>query len=62
MSLLVQLLLGLGLVLVIEGAAYAFFPRQIKQLIAMVQEVPVETLRTGGIIAFAIGFAIVLAV
>jgi uncharacterized protein YjeT (DUF2065 family) len=50
---------AIGLVLVIEGLLYAFVPGQLRQMMAMMQQVPVETLRMGGVAAMAGGVVIV---
>jgi uncharacterized protein YjeT (DUF2065 family) len=48
-----------GLVFVLEGLLYAFVPGHLKQMMAMMQHVPDETLRMGGLAALAAGVAIV---
>ncbi len=54
-----DLAVAVGLVLVIEGAIYAAFPAGLKRLMAMAQEMPDQSLRTGGLVAATIGLAIV---
>jgi uncharacterized protein YjeT (DUF2065 family) len=52
-------LTALGLVLVIEGLLYAFVPGHLKRMMAMMQTVPEDALRTGGVVAMAAGVALV---
>jgi uncharacterized protein YjeT (DUF2065 family) len=52
-------LAALGLVLVIEGLLYAFVPGHLKAVMALMQSTPEESLRMGGLIATAIGVALV---
>ena len=54
-----ELVLALGLVLVLEGLLYALAPGSAKRLAEAVREMPVDTLRVGGVIAVAIGVVIV---
>jgi uncharacterized protein YjeT (DUF2065 family) len=56
---LFQLLATFGLVLVIEGLIYAGFPRGVKQMMALAQEMPESRLRAGGLAAAATGLFIV---
>ena len=57
-----DLVTALGLVLVIEGLLWAAFPRQGRALLELVDQLPELTLRRGGVIAMAIGVALVWAV
>jgi uncharacterized protein YjeT (DUF2065 family) len=50
---------ALGLVLVIEGLVYAFVPRHLKAVIALMQSTPEESLRLGGLVAAALGVGVV---
>jgi uncharacterized protein YjeT (DUF2065 family) len=54
-----ELLIAIGLVLALEGALYAGFPAAMKRMMAMVLELPDETLRNAGLVAAAIGVFIV---
>ncbi len=54
-----DLLTGLALVLVFEGAGWALFPNQMRAVALMVQEIAPATLRTAGIIAAAVGVFVV---
>ncbi len=50
---------ALGLVLVLEGAAYALFPAKMTDMIRQIPDIPVVVLRIMGISAVAIGWVIV---
>lgn len=50
---------GLALVLVIEGILYALFPEAMKRVAARAMVVPPHVLRTAGLLAAAIGVALV---
>lgn len=50
---------ALGLVLVLEGAAYALFPKQMIRMMQQVPNMPPPTLRAMGIAAVAIGWMVV---
>lgn len=54
-----DLLVALGLVLVIEGVLYGGLPHLAKRLAAEVLSMPEQALRVGGLIAVAVGVAIV---
>jgi uncharacterized protein len=54
-----DLVVALGLVLVIEGLLYAGFPKGLKQMMALAQELPESKLRAGGLAAAATGLFIV---
>lgn len=62
MSFVAFLAVGLGFCLIIEGLAYALFPRQLRTLWEIVGSQPPETIRISGIVALAIGVGIVWAV
>lgn len=48
-------LAALALVLVIEGLFLAVAPRRVRQILAMLETVPPESLRVGGLAAAALG-------
>lgn len=50
-----DLLVALGLVLVIEGTLYAAFPGGLKRMMLLVQDVPDQSLRSGGVAAVILG-------
>ena len=54
-----DLVTALGLVLIIEGLVYAAAPARFKAMMARLEEIPDEILRMGGLIAVALGVAIV---
>lgn len=53
------ILLGLGLVLVIEGLVFALAPSRLEELVKLIAETPIETRRTVGLIAVALGVVLV---
>ena len=55
------LLLGIGLILIIEGAVYTIAPEQMKALLLKLNDIPGSQLRSGGIVAVVVGVAIVWA-
>ena len=54
-----DLVTALGLVFVIEGLVYAFVPRHLKAVIALMQSTSEDSLRLGGLAAAAFGVAVV---
>ncbi len=52
-------LLALGLVLIVEGLAYALAPSLIEQLLAALREIPEPARRTLGMLAIVAGIAFV---
>jgi uncharacterized protein len=50
---------AIGLVLVLEGLLYALAPNTVKQMMAMMDKLPPDTLRTGGLAAAAFGVVVV---
>ncbi|MGF1629714.1 MAG: DUF2065 domain-containing protein [Kiloniellaceae bacterium] len=52
-------LTALALVLVIEGLFLAIVPHRLKQILAMLETVPPEGLRVGGLAAAALGVLLV---
>ncbi len=55
-----MLTLALGLALLIEGLLYGLFPEQMRRLIAMLLDQPVEALRYGGLLMAALGVGLCL--
>ncbi len=53
------ILLGLGLVLVIEGLVFALAPSRLEELVKLIADTPIETRRTVGLIAVAMGVVLV---
>jgi len=54
-----DLLLGVGLVLAIEGTIYAVFPGPAKAMMQRVREFPERTIRIAGVVALAAGVLVV---
>jgi uncharacterized protein YjeT (DUF2065 family) len=54
-----DLLVAVGLVLVIEGIAYALFPDGMRSMMQRALDMPAQTLRFGGLLAAVIGVAVV---
>ncbi len=54
-----DLIVALGLVLAIEGSFYALAPGKLKDMMRQMQDIPDQTLRTGGIFAVAAGVVVV---
>jgi uncharacterized protein YjeT (DUF2065 family) len=54
-----DLVVGIGLVLVIEGLAYAVAPALMKSVMAQMQDAPEQTLRTIGVVSIAVGVFVV---
>jgi len=52
-------LLGIGLVFVTEGTAYALFPGPLKRMIAQMGDMKPEMLRIGGVLSLAFGVVLV---
>ncbi len=50
---------ALGLVLVLEGAIYALFPRRMIELMRQIPELPPAALRAAGLLAVALGWLVV---
>lgn len=54
-----DLIVGIAIALVLEGIFYALFPDQMKAMMAQLLTAPSSSLRTGGVVALAIGVFIV---
>lgn len=59
MSGVTLILLGLGLVLVIEGLVLALAPSRIDELLELIRRMPVEMRRNLGLGAMALGLALI---
>ena len=53
------IILGFGLVLVLEGLAFALAPSRLDQLVAMIAAIPPAKRRVMGVVMVAIGVAMV---
>ena len=54
-----ELVVGIGLVLVIEGLAYAIAPALMKSVMAQMQDAPEQTLRVIGVLSITVGVFVV---
>jgi uncharacterized protein YjeT (DUF2065 family) len=52
-------MIGLGIALALEGAAYALGPSAMKRFMAQVMETPDDQLRIAGLVALVIGVGLV---
>lgn len=53
------LILGLGMVLVIEGLVFALAPSRMDDLLRLMNQIPVETRRLIGLAAIAVGAVLI---
>lgn len=54
-----DLFMAIGLVLVLEGLVYAFFPRQLRGMAATIRELTDEQLRIFGLAALGAGVFVI---
>ena len=54
-----ELIIAIGLLLFIEGALYAIFPSKMKNMLKIVEKLPINQLRISGLFFALIGFLIV---
>jgi len=54
-----ELIIAIGLLLFIEGILYALFPSKMKNMLKLIEKLPVNQLRISGFIFSLIGFIIV---
>ena len=54
-----ELIIAIGLLLFIEGIIYALFPAKMKNMLKVIEKLPVGQLRVSGLFFALIGFAIV---
>lgn len=54
-----SILLGLGMVLVIEGLVFALAPSRLDELLKLMSQIPLETRRLIGLVAVASGAVLV---
>jgi uncharacterized protein YjeT (DUF2065 family) len=54
-----ELIIAIGLLLFIEGILYALFPSNMKNMLKVIEKLPVNQLRISGLLFALIGFAIV---
>ena len=56
---LMILIIAIGGAMMIEGAVYGLFPKGMKQAMREMIEQPEQTLRVGGLVVAALGFALI---
>ena len=54
-----ELIIAIGLLLFIEGMLYALFPSKMKNMLKIIEKLPVGQLRVSGLFFAIIGFIIV---
>jgi len=54
-----ELIIAIGLLLFIEGSLFALFPSKMKNMLKVVEKLPLNQLRISGLLFALIGFAIV---
>ena len=54
-----ELIIAIGLLLFIEGALYALFPSKMKNMLKVIEKLPLNQLRVSGLLFAILGFAIV---
>ena len=54
-----ELIIAIGLLLFIEGMLYALFPSKMKNMLKMIEKMPINQLRVSGLTFAIIGFIIV---
>ena len=54
-----ELIIAIGLLLFIEGILYALFPSKMKNMLKIIEELPVSQLRVSGFLFALAGFLIV---
>ena len=54
-----ELIIAFGLFLFIEGIIYALFPSKMKNMLKIIEKLPVSQLRISGLLFALIGFIIV---
>ena len=54
-----MLLLGLGMVLVIEGLVFALAPSRLDELLRLMNQIPVDTRRLIGLAAMTLGAVLI---
>ena len=54
-----ELIIAFGLFLFIEGIIYALFPSKMKNMLKMIEKMPINQLRASGLTFAIIGFIIV---
>ena len=58
-NLMKELFIAVGLLFFIEGILYALFPSKMKNMLKMIEQMPINQLRISGLFFAIIGFVIV---
>ena len=53
-----ELIIAIGLLLFIEGSLYALFPSKMKNMLKVVEKLPLNQLRISGLLFALIGFVL----
>ena len=59
---MIDLLTAIGLMFMLEGISYALFPDGMRRMMAMLQKLPPQQLRTAGLVVAIFGFLIMAVV
>jgi len=54
-----ELIIAIGLLLFIEGILYALFPSKMKNMLKIIEKLPISQLRINGFLFALVGFVIV---
>jgi hypothetical protein len=54
-----ELIIAIGLLLFIEGMLYALFPSKMKNMLKIIEKIPLNQLRISGLLFALIGFVII---
>tara|TARA_B110001454_G_C12330602_1_gene271715 strand:+ start:90 stop:275 length:186 start_codon:yes stop_codon:yes gene_type:complete len=54
-----ELIIAIGLLFFIEGVLYALFPSKMKNMLKIIEKLPISQLRAGGFLFVLIGFLII---
>jgi len=54
-----ELIIAIGLLFFIEGVLYALFPSKMKNMLKIIEKLPISQLRVGGFLFVLIGFIII---
>ena len=54
-----ELIIAIGLLLFIEGMLYALFPSKMKNMLKIIEKLPVSQLRISGLLFALIGFMVI---
>jgi len=54
-----EFIIAIGLLLFLEGIVYALFPSKMKNMLKVIEKLPINNLRIGGLLFALIGFFII---